>query len=426
MQRAVESYLSDDDPPAVTSEDQLTDFPSDSDGALALRAYEVLTSFEHPSPFGGSSRNQTSWMIQVDPRFVRRFRGVTTVAGFVARQDDIREEMARESRITPGGLSDGRVLIRTGPPIPYPEDVLSAEAPTVSLVVWRAEPGGREGVRTDLKSRLEGVDVFFSPTSIEPGEDPYDRLYDDGLRGVRALVVVLTKGGAGSAFAIWEAAAAWGQGELVIPVFVDIEPRDVPGPLTIKVQGVHLRERERVDRAIEVLASAFGIANVSTLSDEEYRTLDPVQQGELKVTPVTAAAVAEATVTAVAVGEVKLPAVHTTQDRGLSERPYLVVTRSSYTTAPDGWTRQVEIENIGNGAAVDCGLVCFGDYDSWGFERGFHLRSGAVRATDVRSSQIGPVPDGLFDVGPGVGPRGDRSDAWRSFAATSLACAGGS
>lgn len=84
------------------------------------------------------------------------------------------------------------------------------------------------------------------------------------------------------------------------------------------------------------------------------------------------------------------------------------------------------IENIGNGAAVDCGLVCFGDYDSWGFERGFHLRSGAVRATDVRSSQIGPVPDGLFDVGPGVGPRGDRSDAWRSFAATSLACAGGS
>jgi hypothetical protein len=440
VQRAVESYLSDDDPPAVTSEDQLTDFPSDSDGALAMRACEVLTSFEHPSPFGGSSRNQTSWMIQVDTRFARRFRGVTTVADFVARQDEIREEMSQELGMAVG--SGGRILIETGPPIPYPEDILSAEAPieieahiaaeasveaeVVPMVVapnelegvsstvadpvlflsWSGETGkmvARAFVQI-LKSRLEGVDVFFSPTSIDPGEDPSDRLYDDGLLGARALVVVLTQEGAGSPFAIWETAAAWARGKLVIPVFVDIEPSDVPGPLAIKVQGVHLRERERVDRAIAVLASVFGIADVPPLDDDEYGTLEAMQHEELTL---IATAAGETTVTATAAGEVWVKTAHAIEDRGLTQGPYLVVKTTLYSPVPDGWTRQVEIENLGSGAAVDCGLICFGDYDSWGFERGFHLGPGAVRATDVRSSQIGPVPDALFDVSPGVGPRGD-------------------
>jgi hypothetical protein len=269
VQRAVESYLSADDPPVVTSEDRLTTFPSDRHGGLALRAYEVLR-LEHPSPFGGSSRTDTRWEIQVDPRFARRFRDVRTVAEFVTRQDEIRAEMSRENLgMTP--------VLDVDPEIHrYEFSAMVLPADPVLFLSWAKGKSKKvaRALKPVLESRLSGVEVFFSPASIEPGDDPSRRLFDYGLLGSSALVVVLTQASAVSPFVIWETAAAWGRGELVIPVFVDIEPSSVPGPITIKVQGVHLGDRDDMDRGIERLASYFGVADTLVLTDEEYGTLE--------------------------------------------------------------------------------------------------------------------------------------------------------
>ncbi len=431
MQRAVESYLSDTDQPAVTSDGRLVEWPSDPDGNLRLRAFEILT-FEHPSPFGGSSRTGTSWRIEVNAQFVRRFRNVATATDFVARQDEIRADMSKENL----GFAPP-VLLTTHAPGVLEDDALEEEPlaeienPSVAGAVDTeileeddSEPEPRiflswsgdmsravaRAFVSIFKRRLKGVDVFFSPTSIDPGDDPSDRLYDDGLLRARALVVVVTPDGAGSPFAIWETAAAWGQGKLVIPVFVDIEPRVVPGPLTTKVQGVDIHDRERVDRAIELLAATFGVGDVSSLTDKEFETLeaavqtaaaDPLTEWPTPSFEATGTANIEVT------GTAKGTWTPASEDPVLTESPYLVVTTKSYSVVPDGWTRQVEIENFGNGAAIQCGVVCFGDYGSWGFERGFHLRPRAVIATDVSSSQIAPVVDGLLDLSPSSEPRGD-------------------
>jgi hypothetical protein len=59
-----------------------------------------------------------------------------------------------------------------------------------------------------LQERLPGVEIFFTPTSIEPGSDPSRRMFDEGLLVSDALVVVLTEESAGSAYVIWETTAA--------------------------------------------------------------------------------------------------------------------------------------------------------------------------------------------------------------------------
>jgi len=121
---------------------------------------------------------------------------------------------------------------------------------------------------------LPGVNVSFSPTSIEPGDDPQDRLFEQGLLVSHALVAVLTREGAGRPYVIWEAAAALGRGKLVVPMFVDIEAGDVPGPLTTKVQGVRLGDRADVVRAVARLQTDFSVADPGELSDDQWASLE--------------------------------------------------------------------------------------------------------------------------------------------------------
>ena len=116
---------------------------------------------------------------------------------------------------------------------------------------------------------MPGVSVFFSSESIEPGDDPSRRMFDEGMFRCDALIVVLTAEGAGSAYVIWETATAWARDKLVIPVFVNIALTAVPGPLHTKVQGVHLRERHDVDRGLRRLATQLGIDGAVSLADSE-------------------------------------------------------------------------------------------------------------------------------------------------------------
>ena len=85
--------------------------------------------------------------------------------------------------------------------------------------------------------------------------------------------MVLTEESASSAFVIWETASASALDQLVIPIFVDVEPSRVPGPLAREVQGVHLSEKYELDSPIQRLANHFGNETPDDLTDEEFASL---------------------------------------------------------------------------------------------------------------------------------------------------------
>jgi hypothetical protein len=163
-----------------------------------------------------------------------------------------------------------------------------------------------------LEDKLPGVNVFFSPTSIEPGDDPQDRLFEQGLLVSHALVAVLTREGGGGPYVIWETAAAWGRGKLVVPMFVDIEAGEVPGPLTTRVQGVRLGDRSDVVRAVARLQTDFSV-DPSGLSDDQWASLEEAVLAA-KAAPSNAGTTGEPTRTPLPYPEVLSPAASTGAD----------------------------------------------------------------------------------------------------------------
>lgn len=124
-----------------------------------------------------------------------------------------------------------------------------------------------------LGRRFRSANVFFSELSIDPGENPGRTMLDDNLRKSDALVAVLTERAAQSAWVIWETAAVWGRQALLIPVFVDVHPSKLPGPIGQVAQGVKLNERQQLDRALVLLAEAVHAAEPEMLTDDEFEAL---------------------------------------------------------------------------------------------------------------------------------------------------------
>ena len=275
INRGVASYFSDDDPPTVTSRDRSLMSPTDRVRGFGALAYEVLA-VERPSPFGGSSMNDEEWTLFVDSRFARRFTQLESINDFVSRQDELRAEIATEissiAGVVPAMIIEGRDL---APATPTPTD-----SEPVLFLSWGGEKSKKVAAVLDslLRSRLPGVEVFFSPRSIQPGDDPTARLFDEGLLRSMAMVVVLTKEGAGRPYVIWETAVMWAKGRMIIPIFVDVDPSNVPGPLTQKAQGVFLDDRPELNRAIQQLASQYGIININAITDPEFDELKSAAQ----------------------------------------------------------------------------------------------------------------------------------------------------
>ena len=274
IQRGVQSYLSDDDPPIVRSGDLLVASPTEQFTHLDRRAEHVLRT-DAPSIYGGGNSGDNGWAIVVDTRNARRLRGIDTAAGFVARQDEIRREEAEAlAAVSSSGIVAGYDAAAGPWTAPDWRSATSDEAPLLFLS-W-SQPRSRavaKALQPILQQRLNGVEVFFSPTSIEPGADPSRRLFEDSLLRARALVVVLTKESVKSSFVIWEAAAAWARKQLVVPLFVDVEPADVPRPMPTRLQGVHLYDRMDMDRGLVQLGTPFDIHDVGRLTDGEYEAL---------------------------------------------------------------------------------------------------------------------------------------------------------
>ena len=121
-----------------------------------------------------------------------------------------------------------------------------------------------------LQSHFPETEVFFSETSIEIGDDPMRRMFEESLERAKALVAVLTRDSAGRPWVVWETATVWAKGRLVAPLFVDVEPGDIPGPLPIKVEGARIGNRSRVDQALRRIAKAIGTAEDQELTDAEW------------------------------------------------------------------------------------------------------------------------------------------------------------
>jgi len=121
--------------------------------------------------------------------------------------------------------------------------------------------------------------VFVSSASIKPGSDPYRTMLDEHLLPASALVAVLTKDSAESAWLVWETAAAWALGRLVIPMMVDIDASAVKRPLTVVRQGGRVQDRGWLDTALTRVGALFGLPTVDPLSDEEAGVLERAAGG---------------------------------------------------------------------------------------------------------------------------------------------------
>jgi hypothetical protein len=124
-----------------------------------------------------------------------------------------------------------------------------------------------------LRAHFPGAEVFFSPDSIEVGSDPLKRMFDEGLLRAKVLVAVLTQESAGRPWVVWETATVWAKDQLVVPLFVDVEPGDIPGPLPVKVQGARIGDRKKVNQALTQIAKKIGRAEDQELTDEEWGKL---------------------------------------------------------------------------------------------------------------------------------------------------------
>lgn len=287
VRKAYDAYLSDQERPVVRSDELGIGFLLTRSGQLLKHTYLVLRG-ENPSPFGSSSvARDGHWTMYVDSQFARRFRGIETPDDFVACQDAIRVDFANQL-VSKGPIQPSQTVVQAtavsdsadgltetaATPVPTSLGPMAERKPVLFLS-WGKEASHRVAstLYSLLVARLPGVEVFFSSESILPGDNPQQRMFDGALLPASALLAVLTTESANSAYVIWETAAAWGRDQLVIPLFVNVAPADVPGPLALVVQGVHLADRHHLDGALRLLGARFGITDVSPLTEVEFEAL---------------------------------------------------------------------------------------------------------------------------------------------------------
>lgn len=99
------------------------------------------------------------------------------------------------------------------------------------------------------------------------------KILEEGLLKANALIAVLTKEAAARPWVIWETASVWARGKLVIPLFVDVEPHEVAGPLTSKAQGVPVASRDKINEALVTIAKRLGLPKPHPITEEEHRSL---------------------------------------------------------------------------------------------------------------------------------------------------------
>lgn len=124
-----------------------------------------------------------------------------------------------------------------------------------------------------LESRFGGVEVFFSETSIDPSEGPLHETFEEGLLRANVVVAVLTEDSVIRPWVVWEMATAWARDALLIPIFVNVRPGAISGPLTLKAQGVPFDDAKQLDRAFNAIARRIKQGRPTSVTPEEVGAL---------------------------------------------------------------------------------------------------------------------------------------------------------
>jgi hypothetical protein len=170
----------------------------------------------------------------------------------------------------PEGIEERMRVVGEAFPLPFDG--------TLIFLSWggKASKDVADVLQSVLEARFPSSTIFFSESSIDVGDDPLEKMFDEGLLKAQVLIAVLTKESAARPWVVWETATVWARGKLVVPVFVDLEPGDVPGPLSLKTQGVHLQSRPRMDRAIQTIGVAVSVPDPPAITDDEWERLEAV------------------------------------------------------------------------------------------------------------------------------------------------------
>jgi TIR domain len=180
----------------------------------------------------------------------------------------------------PGGEPRAQAIVH-GPPKEVEAMIAPVRAAfpfqrSVLFISW-SKPRSRrvaEALKDVIQPRMPPAgEVFFSHAGITPGENPLKVMMDENLLVANAHVAVVTREAADSLWVTWEMAASWAREKTVIPLFVGVEPHKVEGPLKHLVQGAELEDRTQLTRAIKKLVSAVGGNVDSSLSAEEFASL---------------------------------------------------------------------------------------------------------------------------------------------------------
>lgn len=207
----------------LTSNDVREELGSQFSAGLPLQTsqlYDVLS--QEPAMWFGSRAlgEDGEWHWQLGSE-VLRYEHISTVEQYLEVIKLVAEEsaLAAGRLITslpdPHAVEHGDELIDLGVVNEAPASSASSVMGTPQLFLSWGRQTSRAiaaALRPILETKLPEVTVFFSPTSIEPGDDPSTELFDAGLRSSQALAVVLTSEGSDSPYVIWETAAAWGAG----------------------------------------------------------------------------------------------------------------------------------------------------------------------------------------------------------------------
>jgi hypothetical protein len=130
-------------------------------------------------------------------------------------------------------------------------------------------------VAVTLETRLDpAVSVFVAKRDIPAGANPLKVMLEEELPRAEALLALFTKNSLRNPWVWWESSAVWARGRLAIPLFADVSPNEVDGPITLVCQGRYLFAKDEFEDALKAI-----VERVSP--DRTYQPLTAEEVDEL-------------------------------------------------------------------------------------------------------------------------------------------------